>query len=114
MLGGPGGVDASELATLTAELEASGYHLYLRTYVEARIAQLNVDDVTTADVAMKRRGQTEELARLITPLFVKTLALAALARRAAARDAAEVARGPLLPGLERAWWLDPVADELTP
>jgi hypothetical protein len=112
MLGGPGGVDPSELVTLMAELEGSGYHLYLRTYVEARIAQLNVDDVTTADVAMKRRGQTEELARLIAPLFVKTLALAALARRAEARATAAGARPPMLPGFERAWWLDPeVGDE---
>jgi hypothetical protein len=110
MLGAPGGVDPQELAELTRELETSGYHTSLRTYVEGRIAQLQVDDVTDPYVAMKRRGQTEELQRLIVPLFVKSLALAALARRAEARASAEAAR-PVVPGLERAWWRDPV-DEL--
>jgi hypothetical protein len=106
VFGGPGGVEPHELAALTAELEASGYHTYLKTYVEARIANLLVDDVTDPYVAMKRRGQVEELQRLVVPLFVKSLALAALARRAEAR-VAEGARGPMLPGFERAWWLDP-------
>jgi hypothetical protein len=110
MLGAPGGVDPQELAELTRELEVSGYHTYLRQYVEARIATLLVDDVTDPYVAMKRRGQVEELQRLVVPLFVKTLALGALARRAEARATAEAAR-PVLPGLERAWWSDPV-DEL--
>jgi hypothetical protein len=110
VFGGPGGVDSAELGTLTQELEASGYHTYLRTYVEGRIANLLVDDVTDPYVAMKRRGQVEELQRLVVPLFVKTLALTALARRAEARATAEAAR-PVLPGLERAWWHDPV-DEL--
>jgi hypothetical protein len=110
MLGAPGGVDSQELAALTRELEVSGYHTYLRTYVDQRIATLLVDDVTDPYVAMKRRGQVEELQRLVVPLFVKTLALGALARRAEARATAEAAR-PVLPGLERAWWSDPV-DEL--
>jgi len=107
MLGGPGlgGVDPQELGALTRELEASGYHRALREYVDARIAQLLVDDVTTADVAMKRRGQVEELQRLIMPLFVKSLALSALARRAEAHAASEAAR-PVM--TERAWWSDPV------
>jgi hypothetical protein len=110
MFGAPDGVDPQELAALTRELEVSGYHTYLRQYVDQRIATLLLDDVTTADVAMKRRGQVEELQRLIVPLFVKSLALAALARRAEARASAEAAR-PVAPGLERAWWSDPV-DEL--
>jgi hypothetical protein len=107
VLGGPGGVEPHELAALTGELEASGYHTYLKTYVEQRIANLLVDDVTDPYVAMKRRGQVEELQRLVVPLFVKSLALAALAHRAEARNALEAARGPVLPGFERAWWLDP-------
>jgi len=109
MFGGPGGVDPAELAELTRELEGSGYHTYLRTYVDARIATLLVDDVTDPYVAMKRRGQVEELQRLVVPLFVKSLALAALARRAEARAATEAAR-PVLPDMERAWWREP-ADE---
>ncbi len=112
MLGLPGGgVEAEELAALTAELEASGYHAYLRRYVEARIAALLVDDVTTADVAMKRRGQVEELQRLILPLFVKTLALSALARRAEARAIAEAGRNA---PPDRPWWADPVDDYPVP
>src|SRR5262249_22081812 len=95
---GAGGIDAHEVAALTGELEASGYHAYLRQYVDARIASLLVDDVTDPYVAMKRRGQVEELQRLVTPLFVQSLALAALARpaRAPAR------RGGPLPRRARA------------
>jgi hypothetical protein len=112
MLGAPGGVDPQELAALTRELEVSGYHTYLRTYVEGRIANLLVDDVTDPYVAMKRRGQVEELQRLVVPLFVKTLALAALARRAEARATA-AATADAGPGamMRRDWWSDPV-DEL--
>jgi hypothetical protein len=105
MLGAPGGVDPAELEILTRELEASGYHTYLRTYVDARIASLLVDEVTDPYVAMKRRGQVEELQRLIVPLFVKSLALAALARRVEARVAVEAVR-PTEP--RRDWWSDPV------
>src|SRR5258705_13858150 len=101
-LGTFGGVDPHELAELIRELETTGYHTYLRTYVEGRIANLLVDDVTDPYVAMKRRGQVEELQRLVVPLFVKTLALAALARRAEARATAEAAPPPL-PGPARAW-----------
>ena len=111
MIGASSGVDPSELAQLTVELEASGYHTYLRAYVDARIATLRVDDVTTADVAMKRRGQVEELQRLILPLFVKSLALSALARRAEARATAAASRVEA-PELRRDWWSDPVVDEL--
>ena len=110
ILGGPAGVDPSALATLVAELEASGYHTYLRQYVDGRIAQLLVDDVTDPYVAMKRRGQVEELQRLVVPLFVKSLALSALARRAEARATAEAARHEA-PPQRRDWWSDP-ADEL--
>jgi hypothetical protein len=113
MLGAPGGVDPQELGELTRELEVSGYHTYLRQYVDQRIATLLVDDVTDPYVAMKRRGQVEELQRLVVPLFVKTLALGALARRAEARATAEAAR-PVLPGLERAWWSDPVDEQPIP
>jgi len=111
MIGAPGGgVDAHELAALVAELEASGYHTYLRTYVEARIAHLLVDDVVDPYVAMKRRGQVEELQRLVVPLFVKSLALGALARRAESRAALEAARVEA-PERRRDWWSDPV-DEM--
>ena len=108
MMVGPAGVDPGELAQLVGELEASGYHRALREYVDGRIAQLLVDDVTDPYVAMKRRGQVEELQRLVVPLFVKSLALAALARRAEHRATLEAAR-PLEP--RREWWSDPV-DEL--
>jgi len=111
MIGAVGGVDPHELAQLVSELEASGYHTYLRTYVDGRIAQLLVDEVTDPYVAMKRRGQVEELQRLILPLFVKSLALGALARRAEARAMVD-AVGPLEP--RRDWWTDPVGEELIP
>jgi len=111
MMGAAGGVDPHELAQLVGELEASGYHTYLRTYVDGRIAQLLVDDVTDPYVAMKRRGQVEELQRLTVPLFVKSLALSALARRAEARAMVEAVR-PLEP--RRDWWIDPVGEELIP
>jgi hypothetical protein len=110
MIGPAGGVDPSEVASLVAELEASGYHTYLRQYVDARIAHLLVDEVVDPYVAMKRRGQVEELQRLILPLFVKSLALGALARRAEARATAEAARLET-PERRRDWWSDPV-DEL--
>ena len=111
MIGTPGGgIDAHEVAALTGELEASGYHAYLRQYVDGRIASLLVDDVTDPYVAMKRRGQVEELQRLVVPLFVKSLALAALARRAEARATAEAAH-VTNPGPRRDWWSDP-SDEL--
>ena len=109
ILGGPAGVDPGELGQLVAELEASGYHTYLRQYVDGRIASLLVDDVTDPYVAMKRRGQVEELQRLVLPLFVKSLALSALARRAEARATAAAARHDA-PELRRDWWNDP-ADE---
>ncbi len=108
MFGAPAGVDPDELAQLSRELEASGYHAALRAYVEARIAQLLVDDVTDPYVAMKRRGQVEELQRLVVPLFVKSLALSALARRAEARATLEEARAEL-PRPD--WWSDPTVEE---
>jgi len=111
MIGGNGGVDPGELAQLVRDLEASGYHAALRTYVDGRIAQLLVDDVTDPFVAMKRRGQVEELQRLVVPLFVKSLALGALARRAEARAVLEAVR-PLEP--RREWWTDPVGEEPVP
>jgi len=113
MLGPAAGVDPQELAALCRDLEASGYHAALRTYVDGRIAQLLVDDVTDPHIAMKRRGQVEELQRLIVPLFVKSLALAALARRAEARAVAEAAR-PAAPELARAWWSDPIDEHPVP
>jgi len=113
MIGTPGGVDPHEVAQLVTELEASGYHTYLRTYVETRIAHLLVDEVTDPYVAMKRRGQVEELQRLVLPLFVKSLALGALARRAEARATAEAARLEA-PERRRDWWTDPVDEHPVP
>lgn len=111
---GPGsGVEPHELAQLVGELEASGYHTYLRQYVEARIAHLLVDEVNDPYVAMKRRGQVEELQRLVMPLFVKSLALGALARRAEARATAEAARLET-PERRREWWSDPVDEHPVP
>lgn len=110
MLAPGGGVDPSELAALVAELEASGYHTYLRQYVDARVQNLLVDDVVDPYVAMKRRGQVEELQRLVVPLFVKSLALGALAKRAEARATLEAVRHEA-PERRRDWWNDPT-DEL--
>jgi len=111
MFGPPAGVDPDELASLTRDLEASGYHAHLRTYVEGRIAQLLVDDVTDPYVAMKRRGQVEELQRLIVPLFVKSLALTALARRAQDRAGLEAARAA---ESRRDWWSEPIDEHPVP
>ena len=98
----PAGVDPDELVELTAELAGSSYHRLLAEYVAARTACLQSDDVTRPSVAMKRRGQTEELARLLLPAFPQALALAALTKRATerARMAATAAAARPIPP----WW----------
>ena len=106
----PAGVDPDALATLTAELVGSSYHRALCDYVTARLACIQADDVSRAAVAMKRRGQTEELARLLLPAFPQALALAALTKRAAAHlhvealATAERPRGP--------WWAEPLEEPI--
>ncbi len=101
-------IDEAELKRLTAALRATSYHEHLERYVRERIAYLLDDTVTDPYVAMKRRGQVEELQRLVVPLFVKSLALSALARRAEARATLEEARAELP---RRDWWSDPAVEE---
>jgi hypothetical protein len=96
-------VDPVALARLTAELTETSYHQLLTEYVQARIAELQADDVTKPYVAMKRRGQVEELQRLILPVTVQQLALRGLARRAVA-EAEPLAT---LAEVRRDWWQDP-------
>src|SRR4030095_7214231 len=96
-------VDPVALARLTAELTETSYHQLLTEYVQERIAALQADDVTRPYVAMKLRGQVEELQRLILPATVQQLALRGLSRRAIAEPE------PLatLAEIRRDWWQDP-------
>jgi hypothetical protein len=54
---------------------------------------------------MKRRGQVEELQRVLLPTFLQQLALLGLSRRALA----EAAESPAdtLAAVRREWWADP-------
>ena len=94
-----------QIAALVVELEATTYHQALRTYVERRIGALMRADVTTADVAMKCRGQLEELARIVAPAATQAFAMLALERRAFA--AAQAGPAAPAPHLLREWWLEP-------
>jgi hypothetical protein len=97
-------IDSEELAGITAALRQTSYHEHLEHYVRDRIAYLLDDDVSDVHVAMKRRGQVEELQHLLRPAFCQTLALLGLRARAA-RDALNTAPAEPLP--ERPWWADP-------
>jgi hypothetical protein len=99
-------VDPVALAQLTAELTATTYHQLLAERLHARIAELLSDDVTTADVAMKRRGQVEELQRVLLPAFVQQLALIGLSRRAVLETPADT-----LAAVRRDWWAEPADDD---
>lgn len=115
MFGPAAGVDPHELARLTAELEASGYHRALREYVEARTQHLLATDLRDPHAVMKGRGQVEELQRLVSPVFVQSLALTALAKRAGERAGLEASAAADRAAVVRAeWWTDPVADEPIP
>jgi hypothetical protein len=96
-------VDPVALARLTTELTETSYHQLLVEYVQARITELLADDVTKPYVVMKRRGQVEELQRLLLPVTVQQLALRGLSRRAVAEPE------PLatLAEVRRDWWQDP-------
>jgi hypothetical protein len=96
-------VDPVALAHLTEELLATTYHQLLVERVQLRIAELQADDVTDPYVAMKRRGQVEELQRICLPVFVQQLALVGLSRRAVAEPAP--APAPTAP--PRDWWAEP-------
>jgi hypothetical protein len=98
-------VDPAALAQLTAELAATTYHQLLAERLAVRIAELQADDVTDPYVAMKRRGQVEELQRVLLPTFLQQLALLGLSRRALA----EAAESPAdtLAAVRREWWADP-------
>ncbi len=98
-------IDEAELKRLTAALRATSYHEHLERYVRERIAYLLDDTVTDPYVAMKRRGQVEELSHLIRPLFAQTLALLGLRARAE-RDAASLHAATAEPP-PRDWWVDP-------
>ena len=97
-------IDETELAQLTTLLRGTSYHQHLEHYVRERIAFLLDGDVTDPYVAMKRRGQVEELSHLLRPLFTQTLALLGLRARAE-RDA--VATRPTEPPPPRDWWAEP-------
>src|SRR5215813_11178139 len=75
-------IDPEELAQITAALRTTSYHEHLEHYVRDRIAYLLDDEVTDPHVAMKRRGQVEELQHLLRPVFCQTLALLGLRARA--------------------------------
>jgi hypothetical protein len=98
-------VDPAALAQLTAELGATTYHQLLAERLAARIAELQADDVTDPYVAMKRRGQVEELQRVLLPTFVQQLALIGLSRRALV----EATESPTeaLAAVRRDWWAEP-------
>lgn len=114
MFGPPAGVDAHELAILTAELEASGYHRALRDYVDARTRQLLATELHDPHDVMKCRGQVEELQRLVAPLFLQSLALTTLAKRADARAGLEAEAATTYAARRLDWWSDPVAEEPIP
>jgi hypothetical protein len=96
-------VDPQTLARLTAELAETSYHQLLTEYVQARIIELQADDVTKPYVVMKRRGQVEELQRLLLPPFLQQLVLHGLSHRAVA-EAEPLAT---LAEVRRDWWQDP-------
>jgi hypothetical protein len=98
-------VDPVALAQLTAELSATTYHQLLHERLQARIAELLSDDVTTTAVAMKRRGQVEELQRVLLPAFAQQLALLGLSRRAVLETPADT-----LAAVRRDWWDEPADD----
>jgi len=103
-------IDTDEVATLAEAFRHTSYHEHLERYVRDRIAFLLDTELSEPNAILKCRGQVEELQRLVVPLFVKSLALAALARRAEARATAEAAHVST-PGPRRDWWSDP-SDEL--
>jgi hypothetical protein len=107
-------IDPAELATVAAQLAATSYHELLHAAVHARMAMLLADDVTDPYVAMKRRGQVEELQRVLLPSFLQSLAVAGLVARAAmdARAAAPPSTEP--PPPPRGWWVDPVSEGPVP
>jgi hypothetical protein len=96
-------IDGDVLARMTAELAATSYHVLLTELVQFRIAQLQSDDVTDPYVAMKRRGQVEELQRLLLPGTVQALALRGLERQ----QPPEVPREPELSRPPPEWWAEP-------
>src|SRR5215469_14829841 len=104
-------IDTDELATITAALRGTSYHEHLERYVRDRIAHLQDDDVTDVHVAMKRRGQVEELQHLLRPAFCQTLALLGLRARVE-RDRRNTEPLELPP--ERPWWVDPPGPEEEP
>ena len=97
-------VDGTTLARITAELAATSYHRLLAELVQLRIATLLADDVTDPYVAMKRRGQVEELQRLLSPMMLQAIALRGLEQQERAVPAMAPPE-PLRP--PRDWWADP-------
>jgi hypothetical protein len=101
----PIAIDEAELKAMTAALRATSYHEHLERYVRDRLLYLNDSEVVDPYVAMKRRGQVEELSHLLRPAFAQTLALLGLRARAE-RDAVAI-RPPEEPPPPREWWQDP-------
>jgi hypothetical protein len=99
-------VDGEALGQLTAELGATSYHQLLTDLVQFRIAQLLSDDVTDPYVAMKRRGQVEELQRLLLPGTLQALALRGLERQH--RFETVTRHEHRETGPPRDWWADPM------
>ncbi len=95
-------IDGADLARVTAELAATTYHVLLADLIQFRIAQLQADDVTDPYVAMKRRGQVEELQRLLLPGTLQAMAVRGLERQE---------RLAVVPGRDdrppRDWWAEP-------
>ena len=100
-------IDSAELLDVTTALRATSYHEHVQRYVRDRIAFLLDDEVSDPYVAMKRRGQVEELQHLLRPAFCQTLALLGLRARAE-RDRQNTA--PVEPPPPRDWWVDPDSD----
>jgi len=100
-------IDPDELASVTAALRETSYHLHLERYVRDRIAYLLDKELTDPHAITKCRGQVEELQHLLRPAFCQTLALLGLRARAE-RDRQNTA--PQEPPPPRDWWVDPDSD----
>ncbi len=99
------------IAALAAEVRRTTAYEFLTEYVRQRIAQLQADDVTDPYVAMKRRGQVEELQRLLGPQPWNLVALADLQRREA--SAAEATAPEAEGRVPRDWWVAPGEEPVT-
>lgn len=93
-------IDPQQLAQITRDLMDTSYHQLLAETLQARIAELQAENVTTPYGVMKNRGQVEELQRLLLPAAVQQLALRGLAHRALAEPEALAT----VADVRRDWW----------